>query len=159
LEAFVLAVRELLVPILDAANKYGLKKRHLGKFAGSVDRFYKHYIMSKMCGSEQVRTYQKRFQRYRQSMFTFMEYDGIPWNNNMGERAIRHVAIQRKISGSFSESLVPSYLLLLGLSQMCRFQGKPLLKFLLSGQTDIDSFKTPRRRSGSGRNNGSIQVR
>jgi len=155
LEAFVLAVRELLVPILDAANKYGLKKRHLGRFARSVDRFYKQYIMSMMYGSEQVRTYQKRFLRYRQSMFTFMEYDGIPWNNNMGERAIRHLAIQRKISGSFSESLVPSYLLLLGLSQTCRFQGKPLLKFLLSGQTDIDAFKTPRRRSSSGRNNGS----
>jgi hypothetical protein len=159
LEAFVLAVRELLVPILDAANKYGLKKRHLGKFAGSVDRFYKHYIISKMYGSELVRTYQKRFLRYRQSMFTFTEYDGIPWNNNMAERAIRHLAIQRKISGSFSESLVPSYLLLLGLSQTCRFQGKLLLKFLLSGQTDIDAFKTPRRRSGSGRDNGSIQAR
>lgn len=150
LEAFVVAVRELLVPILEAANKYGLKKRHLGKFTRSVDRFYESFITSRKYQSEQVRTYQKRFLRYRQSMFTFLQHDGIPWNNNMGERAIRHLAVQRKISGSFYESLAPSYLLLLGLAQTSRFQGKPLLKFLLSGEKDIDAFKAARRLSAWG---------
>ena len=33
LETFVLEVRDLVVPILEAANKYGLRKRHLRKFA------------------------------------------------------------------------------------------------------------------------------
>ena len=81
-----------------------------------------------------VRTYQKRLQRYRQSLFTFLDYDGIPWNNNMAERAIRHLAVQRKISGTFFASVAPQYLLLLGLAQTCRFQGKSVLKFLLSGR-------------------------
>ena len=124
LEAFVLEVRNLVVPILEAANKYGLKKRHLGKFAGSVDSFYERAITSRSYRSEPVRTYQKRLRRYRQSLFTFLEYDGIPWNNNMGERALRHLTVQRKISGSFYESLAPAYLLLLGLAQTCRFQDK-----------------------------------
>src|SRR5207245_9552517 len=44
LEAFVLKVRDLLVPILEAAGKYGLKKRHLGKFLKTVDRFYDEVI-------------------------------------------------------------------------------------------------------------------
>ena len=35
----------------------------------------------------------------------------------MGERALRHLTVQRKISGSFYESLAPAYLLLLGLAQ------------------------------------------
>jgi predicted RecB family nuclease len=145
-ETFVLDVRDLLVPILEAANKYGLKKRNLRKFTKSVDSFYRRVITSRVYRSEPVRTYQKRFQRYRQSLFTFLEYDGIPWNNNMGERALRHLTVQRKISGSFYESLAPAYLLLLGLAQTCRFQDKSLLKFLLSGEKDVDAFKPTKRR-------------
>jgi hypothetical protein len=42
--------------------------------------------------------------------------------------------------------------LLLGLAQTCRFQDKSLLKFLLSGEKDIDAFKvTKRRRSVAAR--------
>ncbi|MBI3966844.1 MAG: IS66 family transposase [Chloroflexi bacterium] len=145
-EAFVLAVRDLLVPILEAAHRYGLRRRHLGKFRKRVDRFYHQVIIGRSYRSDLTRTYQKRFQRYRSSMFTFLEYDGIPWNNNMAERAIRHLAIQRKISGSFFASVAPQYLLLLGLAQTCRFQDKSLLKFLLSGEKDIDQFKAAKRR-------------
>jgi len=146
LETFVLDVRDLLVPILEAANKYGLRKRNLRKFTKTVDSFYRRVITSRTYRSEPVRTYQKRFHRYRQSLFTFLEYDGIPWNNNMGERALRHLTVQRKISGSFYESLAPAYLLLLGLAQTCRFQDKSLLKFLLSGEKDVDAFKPTKRR-------------
>ncbi len=134
------------MPILEAANKYGLRKRNLHKFIKSVDSFYRRVITSRTYRSEPVRTYQKRFRRYRQSLFTFLEYDGIPWNNNMGERALRHLTVQRKISGSFYESLAPAYLLLLGLAQTCRFQDKSLLKFLLSGEKDVDAFKPTKRR-------------
>jgi len=145
LEIFVQAVRDLLVPILEAAEKYGLKTRHLGKFRKQVDRFFRKTVVGRAYRSELVRTYQKRLQRYRQSLFTFLEYDGIPWNNNMAERAIRHLAVQRKISGHFFASVAPQYLLLLGLAQTCRFQGKSVLKFLLSGEKDIDSFKAAKR--------------
>ena len=144
-ESFVLAVRDLLVPILEAAEKYGLKTRHLGKFRKLVDRFYRTTIVGRTYRSELARTYQKRLQRYRHSLFTFLDYDGIPWNNNMAERAIRHLAVQRKISGTFFASVAPQYLLLLGLAQTCRFQGKSTLRFLLSGEKDIDSFKVAKR--------------
>jgi predicted RecB family nuclease len=144
-EAFALEVKNLLAPMLEAADKYGLKKRHLGKFVKRVDRFYQRVITDRTYRSELTRTYQKRFKRYRQSLFTFLEHDGIPWNNNMAERAIRHLAIQRKISGAFFASVVPQYLRLLGLAQTCRFQGKSLLKFLLSGEKDIDAFKAAKR--------------
>jgi len=60
----------------------------------------------------------------------------------MAERAIRHLAVQRKISGSFFKSVAPKYLLMLGITQTCRFQSKSLLKFLMSGEKDIDKFKT-----------------
>ncbi len=144
-EAFVLAVRDLLVPILEAVNRYGLRRWHLGRFRKPVDRFYVEAITGRTYRSELARTYQKRFRRYRDSLFTFLEYDGIPWNNNMAERAIRHLAVQRKISGTFFASVAPQYLLLLGLAQTCRFQGKSFLKFLLSGEKDIDEFKAAKR--------------
>jgi hypothetical protein len=40
--------------------------------------------------------------RYRESLFRFLEQDGIPWNNNTAKRAIRHLAVQRKISGALN---------------------------------------------------------
>ena len=65
----------------------------------------------------------------------------VPWNNNAAERAIRHLAVQRKISGSFGKGSTPHYLRLLSITQTCRFQNKSLLQFLLSGEIDIDMFK------------------
>src|SRR5262249_12865600 len=62
----------------------------------------------------------------------------------MAERAIRQLAVQRKISNTFSKRVAPQYLLLLAISQTCRFQGKSFLKFLLSKETDLDSFRRTR---------------
>ncbi len=62
----------------------------------------------------------------------------------MAERAIRTLAVQRKISRTFYDSFVSEYLLLLGIAQSCRFQDKPFLKFLLSQEKDINLFKAPK---------------
>jgi Transposase IS66 family len=144
LEVFALEVQALLVLILEAVDRYGLKAWHLRKFLKDVDRFYDKNITGREYTSESVRTYQKRFDRYRGSLFTFLTQDGIPWENNMAERAIRQLAVQRKISGSFFKRVAPQYLLLLAISQTCRFQGKSFLKFLLSKETDVDSFRRAR---------------
>jgi predicted RecB family nuclease len=145
LESFVLQVKNLLIPILSAVDRYGLKKRHLGKFTIEVQRFYRKTIDGVVYHSELACKYQKRFDRYRESLFTFLEQDSIPWNNNMAERGIRHLAVQRKISGTFFESAAPQYLRLLGITQTCRFQGKSLLKFLISGEKDIDMFRVAKK--------------
>ncbi len=131
-ELFVLEVRNLVVPIFQTIQKYGSKKRHLNKFKKPIDQFYKKNIDHQIYKFEVTIKYQKRFQRYSDSLFIFLEEDGIPWNNNMAEKALRHLAVQRKISGTFFDSLVSDYLLLLGIAQSCRFQDKPFLKFLLS---------------------------
>lgn len=145
LEGFVGAVKELLVPIMADVDKYGLKQRHLHKHQHSVDRFFKNIIDGQEYKCEITQTYQKRFLRYRESLFRFLNEDGIPWNNNMAERASRHLAVQRKISGSFFKRVAEHYLLLLGIAQTCRFQGKSFLGFLLSKEKDIDEFKEKRR--------------
>jgi hypothetical protein len=121
-----------------------LKAWHLRKFLKDVERFYDRHIVRREYTSEPVRTFQKRFDRYRDSLFTFLTQDGIPWENNMAERAIRQLAVQRKISGSFFKRSAGHYLLLLAISQTCRFQGKSFLKFLLSKAKDVDEFRRSR---------------
>ncbi|MCB1986692.1 MAG: transposase [Nitrosomonas sp.] len=140
-ENFVSAVGALITPILQSVEKYGSKTRHLRKFRSSVDSFYENFIDNKVYISEVTQTFQKRFLKYRKKLFVFIDMEGIPWNNNAAERALRHLAVQRKISGSFGKESVTDYLRLLGVMQTCRFQNKSLLRFLLSGEKDIDRFK------------------
>ena len=140
-ETFVSEIRDLMIPIMEAIQKYGLKRRNLHKFTKYVDRFYKKSITDKYYKSELCQKYQHRFNEYRGSLFTFLDMDGIPWHNNPAESAIRHLCLQENISGIFHKSVIDDYLLLLGIRQTCRFQEKSFLRFLLSGETDIDGFK------------------
>jgi predicted RecB family nuclease len=144
-EGFVLAVKNLLVPILGAVQQHGLKARHLVKFMPGVDEFYRQHITGRPYKFEVTQKYQKRFERYRDSLFTFLGQDGIPWNNNTAERGIRHLAIQRKISRTFYKKTIPDYLVLLSISQTCRFQDKSFLKFMISEELDVDAFKSGKR--------------
>jgi hypothetical protein len=144
-EAFVLEVRKLIGPIFEAVDRHGLKSRNLRKFQKSVEEFYERSINERKYKFEATVKYQKRFERYKGSLFTFLDRDFVPWNNNMAERAIRHLAIQRKISGTFYKKFAPKYLLLLGIAQTCRFQGKSFLKFLISKEIDVELFKASRQ--------------
>jgi len=144
-EAFVVAVQNLLVPIFETMAQYGSKRRHLQKFHPMIDRFYQQHIVDKAYTCETTTKYQKRFQRYRDSLFNFLDQDGLPWHNNTAERALRHLAVQRKISGAFVERVAHPFLLLLGIAQTCRFQEKSFLRFLLSKEYDVDAFKSPKR--------------
>ena len=144
-EGFVGAFKNLLVPIMNDVEKYGLKQFHFNKRKNSVDRFYRDAIDGRTYKSELTQKYQKRFSRYRESLFRFLQDDGIPWNNNAAERASRHLAVQRKISGSFFKQVAEDYLRLLAVAQTCRFQEKSFLGFLLSKGKSIDQFKERRR--------------
>jgi hypothetical protein len=125
---------------MEAVQQFGLKKQHLQEFMKQVDDFYAR-VIDKQYKSDLVCTYQKRFVRYRDSLFTFLELDDIPWNNNAAERAIRPFAIQRDISKSpFHASVLRPYLVLLGIRQTCRFQDKSFFKFLFSGEVELENF-------------------
>jgi hypothetical protein len=149
LENFVSAVRDLLVPIFKDVDNYGLKRRNLRKHGKEIERFYKQTVDAEPPSCEITAKYRKRFRRYREALFTFMEEDGIPWNNNTAERALRHLALQRRISGSFHRPVAEQYLRLLGIGQTCRFQGKSFLKFLLSGEKDVDQYLERKRQKWS----------
>ena len=43
----------------------------------------------------------KRLTKNRQSVFVFLEYEFVPYDNNGSERAIRNVKVKNKVSGCF----------------------------------------------------------
>jgi len=49
-------------------------------------------------------TMQKRFLKYRNSIFTFLYHLKLPPDNNASERAIRNVKVKQKISGQFKSA-------------------------------------------------------
>jgi hypothetical protein len=145
LEGFVVAVRDLLIPILEDVQRFGLKARYLRKHRSRVDCFYRDMVKGQSSMHDTTARYRKRFERYKESLFSFIENDGVPWHNNAAERALRHLAVQRKISGAFSEKGAHEYLRLLAIAQTCRFQRKSFLGFLLSKSTNLDEYRNRSR--------------
>ena len=140
-EQFLLHVRNMFVPIMEAVQKYGLKKRNLNKFRRKVNVFYSEVIFEKHYKSELARKYQSRFLKYEGSLFTFLQEDSISWHNNTAEIALRHITKQEVISGYFHEKVMSSYLTMLSIRQACRFQKKSFFRFLCSEELDIDKYK------------------
>jgi hypothetical protein len=130
----------VLKPIVDTIDRYGLKCCHLKKHKQDVERFY-HQIDSADYRSEAAGKYRNRIQKYRTSLFTFLDHDGIPWNNNNAENAIKWFASRRKMMGaSYVEHGIQDYLLFLSIYETCRLKGVSFLKFLRSGLLDLDAF-------------------
>ena len=131
---------QLLRPIVETIDKYGLKKRNLNKHRQDVEKFYKRTI-EQSSKSELTQKYQKRFRRYKESLFTFLNHDGIPWNNNNAEHAIKpFAAYRRTCDGLFTEQSIQEYLILLSIQQTCRYQELNFFEFLKSGKQSLAEF-------------------
>ena len=131
---------ELLVPMIETIDKYGLKKRHLNKHQKFVDRFLQR-MSKKEFSSEIARGYQKRIKKYENKLFTFLKYDEVPWNNNNAENAVkRFVFLRRMIGGSSTEKGLKEYLILLSIRETLRRKNDSFLQFLLTQQTNLDAF-------------------
>ena len=81
-------------------------------------------------------------------MFTFLDHDGIPWNNCNAEHAIKCFARHRQFAdGRFTEVSINDYLVILSVYQSCEYQGVNFLDFLRGrGQGEVGSFGSGRRK-------------
>ena len=71
-------------------------------------------------------------------MFTFLDYDNVPWNNNNAEHAIKRFAkYRRNTNGKFTRKSLDELLTVLSVVVTCEFAGVDVLKFLLSSERDI----------------------
>jgi hypothetical protein len=121
-------------------DKHGLKRRALQQHQGDVDDFFEA-LAGRTFASEAAEALQERMLNYRDKLFTFIDHDGVPWNNNNAENAVKRFAYYREVTnGMLKESGLSDYLVLLSIFQTCRYKGVSFLKFLVSGLRDIDSF-------------------
>ena len=101
--------------MVETIDRYGLKRHHLHKHKRDVDRFFAGESQAGY-ESELARHYQRPLIKYRNKLFTFLDYHGVPWNNNNAENAIKQFVSRRKTAGTpWTQSGNRDYLLLLSI--------------------------------------------
>ena len=140
LKSLVKNFADLVKPMVETVDRHGLKSHFLRKHLVFVDRFYRR-LSGKDFQSESARAIKKRFEKNRDKLFTFLVHDGVPWNNNNAEHAVKAFAMLRhSIGGVTTEKGIRDYLVLLSISQTCKYKELDFLDFLRSGEKDINVF-------------------
>lgn len=146
LQAITQAFGILLRSVVETIDQHGLKRRFLKKHDRDIARFFT-FLSAHKFRSEAAMSLRDRLTRNDDRLFTFAKYDGVPWNNNNAENAIKRFAKYREdTAGTLKEAGLNDYLILLSICQTCRYRGVSFLKFLLSRERDLDVFCDGRRR-------------
>jgi predicted RecB family nuclease len=140
LEELAHGFASLLRPMVATIDRFGLKTYHLRRHKLAVERFYRA-LSGRDYKTDVAAGYKKRFEKNRDKLFTFLDHDGVPWNNNNAEHAIKAFARLRKVIGANGTPKgVRQYLVLLSISETCKYKGISFLDFLRSGEIDLDAF-------------------
>lgn len=130
----------VLRSIVSTIDKYGLKRRHLQKHKKEAFQFLTQ-LSSVHYSSEIAIKYQKRFEKSGKKMFTFLDHDGVPWNNNNAEHAIKRIAKHRRNAGGrYTEHSLEEYLVMASVFETCKFNNINILQFLLSKVNTLDGL-------------------
>jgi hypothetical protein len=130
----------LLRKVVTTIDQHGLKRCYLKKHDRAVARFFES-LARQSFRSEAAEALRQRLLKNREKLFTFIQYDGVPWNNNNAENAIKRFAYYREDTvGIMKEPGLKDYLVLLSLCHTCRYRSIGFLRFLLSRERDIDAF-------------------
>jgi predicted RecB family nuclease len=137
----------LLRAIVEDIDRHGLKERILGQHEHVAGDYFRS-IEARSFQSEAAEALRARLLKNRDKLFTFIRYDGVPWNNNNAENAIRRFAYYREANpGRLREVGLTDYLVLLSICHTCRYKGVSFLRFLRSRERDVDAFcRAPSRR-------------
>jgi predicted RecB family nuclease len=135
----------LLRGIVATIDRHGLKARHLRAHERAVEDYFQS-LATRSLHSEAAEALRGRLLKYRGKLFTFLGHDGVPWNNNNAENAIRRFAYYREdAAGCIKEGGLRDYLVLLSICHTCRYKGVSFLRFLLSRERDVERFCARRR--------------
>ena len=130
----------LLRTIIETVDRRGLKARFLRRHRRAVRRFLKS-VVSNSVSSPIAAKYKKRFEKSGEKVFTFLDHDGVAWNNNNAEHAIKRFAkYRRNVDGYFTERSLQEYLVLATVFETCEFNNLNVLKFLLSEETTLEGL-------------------
>jgi hypothetical protein len=132
--------------IVETVDRHGLKTHFLAKHFPAVEELFT-WIATADFTSEIAQSYRKRFHKNREKLFTFVNHDGVPWNNNNAENAVRaFAALRGVIRGSSTEKGLREYLVLLSICETCKRRGISFLDFLISGESSIELFAANKSR-------------
>jgi hypothetical protein len=151
LKAITSPFGSMLRAIIDTIDQHGLQQRYLIKHQQETVSFFRALTVQSF-HSEAAEALRARLLKYQEKLFTFIHYDGVPWNNNNAEHAIKQFAYYREhTTGRLREPGLRDYLVLLSICQTCQYKGVSFLHFLLSKGRDIDRFceHQPRKRPSS----------
>ena len=137
----------LLRSIVTTIDQHGLKLKYLEKYKGDVESYFKS-LSTRSFRSEVAESLRARLLKYQDKLFTFIRHDGVPWNNNNVENAIREFGYYREeTSGLMKTAGLRDYLLLLSVCHTCKFKSVSFLKFLLSRERNVDAFCERKKRT------------
>ena len=121
---------KLLKTIIETIDKKGLQKKYLEKHLKDTEQFYQKYLIPEY-GGELAIKYAKRLKKHWDEIWTFLMHDDVPWNNNNAEAAIKAFAQHRRgVNGQVGERGLREYLMMLSISQTCRYRNISYLDFL-----------------------------
>jgi hypothetical protein len=141
----------LLRSIVVTIEVHGLKRKCLKSHARDVVAFF-DTLAECIYESDASQALQERLLRNRERLFTFLQHDGVSWNNNLAENAIKRISNYREDVGrNVKQAGLTEHLVLLSLYQTCHVRDISFLKFLLSRERDMDAFAASKRRGQAAR--------
>jgi hypothetical protein len=126
----------LLRDIVETIDRHGLKRFYLQKHKRSAQQFISE-VGSLACSTAVGGTLKKRIDKNKDKLFTFLDHDGVPWNNNNAEHAVRAFTRLRNGMATSTPRGTTDYCILLSLQQTLKYRGIEFLNYLRSGRTDI----------------------
>jgi transposase len=95
----------------------GERLRAKARFEARIDALIASYSSSE---EKNCKRFVKRLRRERGMLFTFLEEDGVEWNNNAAERALRSSVVIRKMTyGNQSDEGAHAHAVLMSIKETC----------------------------------------
>jgi predicted RecB family nuclease len=128
-------------------DQYGFKARHLAKHKRAANDFCR-WASNRIFDSPSAEKLRARITKYQNQLFTFLERDGVSWNNTNAEHFIKPFARYRQTAnGKFTARSIKDYLVILSIAETCKGRGEDFLAFLLRDNERSFSFRSARRAS------------
>jgi hypothetical protein len=126
----VIAFGKLLRNIIETIDRHGLQKTHLEKHSIGLQNYFDTFVDVPHVSELSVK-YSKRLKKHWDELWTFLHHDGVPWNNNNAEAAVKAFAQHRRgVKGMMPEQGLREYLQILTVAQTCRYRNLSFLDYL-----------------------------
>jgi predicted RecB family nuclease len=141
LQAITRPFGALLRSIIVTVDKHGLSRKFLEAHEHEVV-VLGDSLARQAFSSDVAESLRERLLKVWDRLFTFIHHDGVSWNNNYAENAIRYFACYReKVKGVMTVSGLQEYLILLSLFETCRYRRISFLNFLVSREVDLVGYR------------------